>query len=196
MTAAEKLKRTYADYLRDEATSLEKHDFIQGEVFALAGGSLVHSALAASCVGELRQRLHGRPCVVFEGNARVRFEARDFACYPDATVVCGPIQRATDDPEAITNPVVIIEVLSPTTEAYDRGDKTWHYRGMPSVREVVLVSQGVRRVEVLRRNEAGRFEVFESSEGDVELASVGVTLPLAALYADADRVRALAAPVG
>ncbi len=193
MTAAERLKCTYAEYLAAEETALERHDFVAGEVYAMSGGTLEHSALASACIGELRGRLKGRPCVVFEANARIHESDSDFTCYPDVSVVCGPVQRAADDALAISNPVVIIEILSPTTEAYDRGEKSRRYRAMASVKEIVLVAQDSRRVEVLRRNDQGRFELYEWATGEFELASLGLKVPLAEVYADAER---LAPPIG
>ncbi len=190
MTAAEKLKQTYAEFIASEETATERHDFLAGEAWAMSGGTLRHSMLASSALGLLRARLQGHPCFVFEGNARIHQQGADFSCYPDASVVCGSVRRPADDAQAIANPMVIVEVLSPSTEAYDRGEKASRYRAMPSVRELVFITQSERRVEVQRRNEHGRFELFETTTGDVELASLGVTVPLAELYADAERLAA------
>ncbi len=190
MVAAEKLKMTYAQYLAAEETAKEKHDFLAGEVFAMSGGTLEHSALAAAFSRMLGNALAARGCVVFEANARVRRVESDFSCYPDATVVCGGVKRAADDPNGIVNPTVIVEILSDSTESYDRGEKARQFRQMPSLQEFVLVSQGRRSVEVFRRNAQGRFELFEWSAGVAELQSVGVTVSLDALYADAEALRA------
>jgi Uma2 family endonuclease len=186
MTAAQKLKMTYAEYLAAEERSEEKHDFLDGEVFAMSGGTLRHSALASACSALLRAALAGRGCIVFESNARVRRVEARFSCYPDVTVACGPVQRAVDDAEAISNPTLIVEVLSGSTEGYDRGEKARQYTRMPSLREFAFVSQTERLVEVFRRNASGRFEFFDFKDTTVELASVNVTLDLAAMYADAE----------
>ena len=190
MTAAQPLKLTYPEYLAAEETAQEKHDFLDGEVFAMSGGTLEHSALAASAAFLLKSALNGRGCLVLESNARVRRREANFSCYPDVTVICGGVSRAPDDDQAIVNPTLIVEILSSSTESYDRGEKSRQYRGITSVREIVLVSQSERHVEVFRRNADGRFELFEWSEGEVELRSVSATISIASLYADAEALRA------
>ncbi len=181
---------TYAEYLVAEETAREKHDFLAGEVFAMSGGTLEHSALSSTIGAILRSALKDKGCIVFESNARVRRVESDFSCYPDVTVVCGGVTRATDDSEGIANPVLIVEVLSESTESYDRGEKSRQYRLMPSAQEIVLISQGRRSVEVHRRNAEGRFEIYEWTQGAAELRSVGVMVGLDALYADAEALRA------
>lgn len=125
---------TYAEYLAAEEHAAEKHDFLDGEVFGMSGGTLKHSVLSATCSSLLRAALASRGCMVFESNARVRRVEARFSCYPDVTVVCGPVQRAVDDDEAIANPTLIVEVLSGSTEAYDRGEKARQYTRMDSLR--------------------------------------------------------------
>ncbi|MDX2013046.1 MAG: Uma2 family endonuclease [Myxococcaceae bacterium] len=185
---------TYTESLAAEERSDEKHDFLDGEVFATSGGTLKHSVLAATCSALLRAALARRGCIVFEPNARVRRVESRFSCSPDVTVVCGPVRRAVDDEEAIANPTLIIEVLSGSTEAYDRGEKARQYTRMESLREFAFVSQTERRVEVFRRNAAGRFELYDFSESAVEFASVEASLELAALYADAEALDLTAPP--
>ena len=189
MTAAQPLKLTYPEYLAAEETAREKHDFLDGEVFAMSGGTLEHSALAASIAFLLKSKLQARGCIVLESNARVRRRETNFSCYPDATVICGGVSRAPDDPQSVVNPVIVVEVLSASTESYDRGEKSRQYRGIPSVREIVLVAQEARHVEVYRRNADGRFELFEWSEGEFELQSVSIALSIPELYADAEALR-------
>lgn len=174
---------THAEYLAAEAAGDQKHEFLAGEVFAMAGGTPEHSALAAAVIGELRAALRGKPCRVFSSDLRVRVEATDLFTYPDASVVCGELQTSALDRNAIVNPVVLVEILSESTEAYDRGAKAAHYRLIPSLREYVLVNQLEPRIEVYRRNEHGRFELFEARRGEqIELASVGAVLDVAAIY--------------
>lgn len=174
---------SYAEFLSVESASAERHEFLDGQVFAMAGGSPEHGALAAAFIGELRNALRGRPCRVFSSDVRVRIEETALTTYPDASVVCGPLQTHATDKDAILNPVLLIEVLSDSTEAYDRGAKAAHYRRIRSLREYVLVSQNEQRIEVYRRNEQGRFELFESGPGQsVELSSVAVTLDVGAIY--------------
>lgn len=191
MTAATQLKQTYAEYLAEEDKARERHDFIRGEVFAMSGGTPEHSLLAAASVGELRTALRGRPCVVFESNMRLRNASADFSCYPDASVVCGPVAKAPDDELAIANPVLVIEVLSDSTEAYDRGTKNFEYRAFPSVKEIVFISQKKQVIEVHRRNADGQFVIQDYGAGStIEFASVGVKIAIADLYRDLVQYRA------
>jgi Uma2 family endonuclease len=170
-------RMSYAQYLALERSSEVKHEYLRGEVFAMAGGSPEHARLAANIIGELGAALRGRPCAVFTSDARVRVEATDRATYPDVTVVCGRLEHSREDPDSITNPVVIVEVLSDAIEADDRGEKFAHYRRLVSLREYLLVSQRARRLEVYRRrddrwllDEAGAGQILRLHSNDVDLA--------------------------
>lgn len=175
----------YAEYLDMEARADVRHEYLRGEVFAMAGGTIEHGAVAAAVGGDLREALRGRPCRVYSSDVRVRVEETGLTTYPDLSVVCGPLQTASVDREAITNPVVIVEVLSPTTETHDRGAKAAHYRRLPPLRELVLVSLAERRVEVQRRTAAGAWELHEARAGEaVQLSSLGVRLDVGPLFAD------------
>jgi Uma2 family endonuclease len=184
MPASRKL--TYADYLALEEKSLDtKHELIDGEITAMAGGTPDHGALAMAFGRLVQNALGDRPCRVYSSDVRVRVRATGMAAYPDLSVVCGRLETDPDDALAITNPVVIVEVLSDSTEARDRGVKAAHYRHLESLREYVLVSQRERRIEVHRRNEAGRWELFEYEGGQrVELVSLGCVVPLDEVYRD------------
>ena len=118
-------------------------------------------------------------------DARVRVLATGLTTYPDVTVVCGSMEGAPEDPEAVANPVLLVEVLSDSTEAYDRGAKAAHFRRIPSLQEYVFVSQGETRIEVFRRTGATRWELTEGRGGErVELASLGVSLEVGAVFQD------------
>lgn len=176
---------SYVGYLAMERASAERHEFLDGEVYALAGGSPEHGALAAAWIRELGVALAGRPCRVFTSHVRVRIQATGLTTYPDVSVVCGRLERDPEDPDAIVNPVLLVGVLSESSEAHDRGAKAAHYRRIPSLREYVLASQAEPLIEVHRRNAEGRFELFEARlEDPVHLASVEVTLSVRALYAN------------
>jgi Uma2 family endonuclease len=176
---------SYAEYLRLEGSSLERHEFLRGEVYAMAGGSPEHGALAAAWIRELGVALGRQPCRVFTSDVRVRIRETGLTTYPDVSVVCGRLETDAEDPDAIVNPVVLVEVLSSSSEAYDRGAKAAHYRRIPSLREYVLTSQSERLVEVYRRNAEGRFELYEFRADDaVELASVGIALAIRTIYAN------------
>jgi Uma2 family endonuclease len=185
VTAQPRPRLTYAEYLEQEATSTEKHDFINGEVYAMAGGTIEHGALAAAVAGEVRNALAGKPCRTFSSDVRVSVEATGASFYPDVSVACGKLEAAKADPHAIANPVVLIEVLSESTEAYDRGAKAFHYRRLPSLKEYVLVSQPERRIEVQRLNERGIWELHFAGPGElVELPSLGISFAVDAVYAN------------
>ncbi|MDQ3030808.1 MAG: Uma2 family endonuclease [Myxococcota bacterium] len=176
---------TYDDYLAFEERSDTKHEYLRGEVLAMSGGTPEHAALASSFTIALGTALRGKPCRIFSSDLRVRVAETDLSTYPDLTVVCGRLDIAPDDRHATTNPIVVVEVLSDSSEAYDRGAKFAHYRHLASLREYVLVAQDAPRVEVYRRNESGRFELFEFAAGEtVELASIGARVLVDELYAN------------
>jgi Uma2 family endonuclease len=179
---------TYAEYVALEASSPDKHEFLRGEVLAMAGGTPEHAALEAAVARALANALEaaGKPCRVYSANLRVRVEATDFACYPDAAVICGPLERSPVDPNAATNPIVVVEVLSDSTESYDRGVKAGHYRRVPSMREYVLVAQHTRLVEVWRKNAQGHWEHATAAGAGESAAieSLGVSVAVDAVYRD------------
>ena len=174
---------SYAEYLVYERDSGMKHEYDGGEIIAMAGGSRRHNALALR-VGAALDIGRKPGCIAFQSDQRVRILATGRATYPDASMVCGSIERDPADPTraTITNPTLIIEVLSPSTEQNDRGDKWQHYQLLPSLQEYVLVSQSHPRVEYYRRLATGGWEYHEFTEGVVHLAS-GAVLDLARLYA-------------
>jgi Uma2 family endonuclease len=174
---------TFADYLTLERDSEIRHEFDAGEILAMSGGTARHSALAAKIVTAMETTRAPR-CTVFTSDMRVRVVATGRAMYPDVSMVCGPIEYDPEDAArtTITNPVLLVEVLSVTTEKGDRGNKWMHYQQTPSLQEYVLVSQDPR-VEIFRRTPSGTWEYLEVREGNVRLAS-GPTLDLAMLYAD------------
>lgn len=177
-------RMTYAQYLDLERVSEVRHQYLRGEILAMAGGTPAHSGLAANVIGELGAALRGRPCAVFTSNARVRIEVTDRATYADVTVVCGDLQSAPEDPDAISNPVVLVEVLSDVTEADDRGEKFAHYRRLESLREYVLVSQRARRLEVYRRRD-DRWILDEAGPGEtLRLDAIDVALSVDEVYRD------------
>jgi Uma2 family endonuclease len=173
---------SYDEYLAYERDSGLKHEFEDGEIYAMAGGSRRHNALASRVSAALEL---GRPagCVAFQSDQKVRVLATGKATYPDATLVCGPIEGDPADPlgATITNPTVLVEVLSPSTEADDRGAKWQHYQLIPSLTEYVLVSQTETRIERYRRLSSGGWEYVEVTSGVLRL-STGAELDLAKLY--------------
>jgi Uma2 family endonuclease len=160
-----------------------KHEYDSGEIIAMAGGSLRHNALASRVSAALESGR--RPgCIAFQSDQRIRTLATGKVMYPDASMVCGSIELAPADPAGatITNPTLVVEVLSPSTEHNDRGDKWRHYQHMPSLQEYVLVSQSHPRIERYRRLASGDWEYHDATQGAVHLLS-GAVLDLAHLYA-------------
>ena len=158
---------TYGEYVTLERTGAARHEYVNGEVFAMAGGGVEHGALAMAVGAALSNALVGRPCRVLSSDVRVRVKATGIATYPDISVICSRPEVDLDDEHGILNPTLIVEVLSDGTEAYDRGAKAAHYRRIPSLREYVLVSQNEPLIEVHRRNERGNWElVVEARRGE------------------------------
>jgi Uma2 family endonuclease len=177
---------TYADYLAAEAASEIRHEYLRGEVYAMAGGTPSHARLAMAIGVALSNALSGRPCSVFGSDLRVRISATDLSTYPDISVVCGKLEHDEIDPDAATNPILIIEVLSDSTEAYDRGQKFAHYRQIPSLREYVLASQHEARLEAYYKNAEGAWVLDEAGPGQALTlrALAGVRLEVDAIYRD------------
>jgi Uma2 family endonuclease len=174
---------SYDEYLAYERDSGMKHEYDDGEIIAMAGGSRRHSVLASRISAALESAL-SPDCLAFQSDLRIRVLATGRATYPDASVVCGPIEGDPADPTGptITNPTLIVEVLSPTTEQIDRGEKWEHFQRIPSLREYLLVNQSKPRIERYRRLPSGDWEYHEATVGTVELVS-GAVLDLTKLYA-------------
>jgi len=181
-------RMSYADYLAFEAASEAKHEYVNGEVFAMAGGTITHGALGVAVSTALSNALRDRPCRVLSSDVRVRSKVTGIATYPDVTVVCENIEVDDEDKHGVLNPRLIVEVLSESTEGYDRGAKAAHYRRIASLREYVLVAQDEPRIEVYRRNERGKWELFsEARRGEAaEITSCGepIFLEVDAIYRD------------
>lgn len=177
------LKLTPDEFLAWEREQNERHHYVGGEVFAMAGGSVRHNALGAKAIVLIGGRLPNSACRVCSSDQRIGLPNDEFV-YADAVVVCAPLTVRPGTTDVVTNPVVVVEVVSKSTEAYDRGAKQKGYLALPSVRHFVLVSQRERRVEVYTRAESSfRYDVVV--EGDIRLEAVGVTFTIDELYAGA-----------
>lgn len=177
---------SYEEYLAAERASTIRHEYLRGEVYAMAGGTPTHAGLAMSIGVALSNALSGRPCRVFGSDLRVRIDATDLSTYPDVTVICGRLEGSPLDPDAAINPILIAEVLSDSTEAYDRGEKFAHYRRVPSLREYLLLSQHEPRLEAYTKNDEGAWVLREARAGEIlVLGSLeGVRLSTDAIYRD------------
>nr|UXE44468.1 hypothetical protein Hi04_10k_c2441B_00016 [uncultured bacterium] len=184
MTAnAHRVHYTFREYIAHEAASNVKHEYLDGQIYAMAGGTPSHAALASAVGGQLYAQLRRGPCRLYSSDLRVRVLATGLATYPDVTIVCGPRELDPDDENTVTNPTLVVEVLSPSTEEYDRGEKLEHYQRIPALRQVVLVSQDARRLDVWTRGDGGVWTHAEAREGDVaDLGSIGGRLDVRELY--------------
>ena len=173
-------------FLSWERVQRDRHHYVRGEVFAMSGGSPRHSHLGARMIARLEQgsRQGGR-CDVHTSDLRLGLPGDDFV-YADAVVVCRPIALRTGTTDVVTNPTVVVEVLSKSTEAYDRGAKQAGYLALPSLRHLVLVSQREPRVEVYTRQDGGTFRFsVHGSDDTVALEAVGATFSVRDLYENA-----------
>ena len=172
-----------SSYLDWEAGQPEKHEYLDGEVFAMAGASDAHVTLAGNVFMALRNHLRGGPCSVFISDMKLRVEADNAFFYPDVFVTCAESDRAHSHYKAA--PSLVVEVLSPTTSAYDRGAKFAAYRKLPSLREYALVDTERLSIDLFRRDETGHWVLYPSEGGDtVEFASVGLSVPVDRVYED------------
>ena len=175
---------SYPEYLDLEDQSDIRHEYINGEAVAMSGGTIEHARLAAKIVGQLDRALEGKPCAVYTSDVRLRMERTGRSTYADVVVICGKPVPASDDRQGVTNPKVVVEVLSDGTEKDDRGNKWLHYQSLDSLQEYVLVSQHEPQVEVYRR-EGMHWNYWRYGAGQrVQLQSIGVELDLDTLYAD------------
>jgi Uma2 family endonuclease len=190
MSVQPETRYTVEEYLAMELASREKHEYFEGEVFATTGASFSHTVVAGNVSGELRLQLKGKPCRVAFSDLRVRTGTSGLFTYPDVVVVCG--QPKLDQPgDTLTNPAVIIEVLSESTEAYDRGRKFELYQAIESLTDYLLVAQDTPRIEHYRR-QAGRQWLYTLASGidaSVAIASIGCELKLAEVYEKVDGLR-------
>jgi Uma2 family endonuclease len=173
-----------SEYLDFERNSEFKHEYINSEIFAMAGASDEHNLIVASLIIAIGSQLRGSNCKIYPSDMRVKIEATGSYLYPDILVLCGEKKFAAGSFDTLLNPTLIIEVLSPSTEAYDRGKKFADYRKIPSLQEYILISQDKASVERYSRGGAGEWTLieFEGLDAKLELSSIGSTLALADVY--------------
>jgi Uma2 family endonuclease len=191
MSRAHSTRRyTPAEYYELERTATYKSDYYKGEIFAMSGGTARHSLISNNISGETRQRLKGKPCRAYESNLRIKVTPTGLRTYPDASVVCGPLELDEEDPngETCTNPTVLFEVLSPSTELSDRNVKARSYPQIESLRAFALVRQDEPHVELYTRNQDGtwRFQWYDGLSASIPLPMLQIDLPLSEIYAGVD----------
>ena len=177
-------KLTPAEYLEIERAATYRSEYFDGEMFAMAGGSARHSLIKANIIRDFGNGLKGRPCTAYDSDLRILVSATGLYSYPDASVICGPLEFEDARRDTVLNPTLLVEVLSDSTEAYDRGKKFSHYRQIPALREYLLVSQEEPEIERFLRNDDGTWTRTEASGPDavLPLPSLGVEISLREVY--------------
>jgi Uma2 family endonuclease len=178
---------TPQEYYARERAADHKSEYYQGEVFAMAGGTARHARIGANLLIGLGSRLRGGSCATFTGDLRVKVQATGLRTYPDASVFCSKMEFDLEDnwKETAVNPTMLFEVLSDSTEAYDRGSKSEQYRRIPSLQAYVLINQGTAHVEHFDRQGDGTWRLSEVSglDSTLQLPALEIELPLDELYA-------------
>lgn len=183
MAVQPKTQYTLEEYLELERSTREKHAFFRGEIFAMGGASAVHNLIVANVIGEMRQYFRGKPCQVYPSDLRVKVSPTGLYTYPDVVVVCG--QPQFEQPgETLLNPTLLVEVLSESSEAYDRGKKSEQYRTLLSLTDYLLIAQDRVLVEHYSRQPGDRWLLHAANrlEDTMAIASLGCELPLSEIY--------------
>ena len=185
MTPPRRLHRyTYADYVALEMTSAGKHEYLDGEIYAMAGGSEEHSALSAVMVRLLGNQIGDQPCRVHTSDLRIYIESVGLATFPDAAVICGPLLQHKPSPVATAlNPAILVEVTSNSSEEYDTGEKLEAYRTLASLRECIIISHRERRITVHARGSDDTWTTRNAIQGGhVDVPSLGAVLQVDEVY--------------
>jgi Uma2 family endonuclease len=184
MSTQPKTRYTPEEYLALERKAAYKSEYYNGEIFAMAGASRRHVLIVTNLVAELRAQLKKRDCEVYSADMRLNVAPTGPYTYPDVIVVCGEPQFSDEQKDTLINPNVIVEVLSESTQGYDRGGKFEQYRTLESFKEYVLVAQDKPHVEHFTRQSDNRWILTETNnmEDSIELSSIGCSLPLAEIY--------------
>ena len=188
-TDASRVTYTPAEYLARERVAETKSEYLNGEIVAMTGASRRHNLIAGNLYREVSGQLRTGPCESYVGDMRVRVSATGLYTYPDVVVACPPIDFEDAEADTLLNPVVIVEVLSPSTEAYDRGAKFRQFRRLESLREYVLVAQDAARIErYVRQGDLWVLSDVSGLDAALTLEAIGCTVSLADIY---DKVRPL-----
>lgn len=174
---------SFKDYLAVEEMNPVRHEFLNGDIYAMAGGTILHAALTVAVSSAMHSQLAGR-CRVFSSDLRIRSLATGLACYPDVTIVCGNVETDPESKETVVNPTVVVEVLSPATIDYDLSEKFDHYRRIPSLKAVVYVWQDRKQIEVRERTATDEWRTSMGAAGTtLAVEELRVALDVDALYA-------------
>jgi len=184
MSSLPKTRFTPEEYLAMDRQSEYKNEYFDGEIFAMTGASRKHNLISVNVASSLNSQLTDRDCEVYASDMRVKVNPTGLYTYPDVVVVCGVPGFEDKETDTLLNPTVIIEVLSKTTEGYDRGDKFEHYRSIESLSEVVLIAQDKHHIEHYRRQEGGQWVLTETNnlQDRIKLTSINCELALHDIY--------------
>jgi Uma2 family endonuclease len=178
-------KFDFDSYTAWEAEQPERHEWVDGEVFAMTGARDAHNRISLNIAAALKAALRGTPCRTFMSDMKLQAEEADASFYPDVMVTCDPRDLTDEADLAKRHAKLVVEVISDSTGAYDRGRKFEIYRSMPSVEEVMFVEQSRMQVDLFRRNAQGRWELYPSGAGEVvALSSLGLALSVVDVYED------------
>lgn len=182
---------TIEEYLAMEEASTEKHEYYKGEVFAMSGPKVIHSIIATNLMRDIAVHLKGKSCKPFNSDQRVFIEKNGLLTYPDLTIVCGKIETLNDDKWNITNPSVIIEILSPSTKSYDRGTKFGLYRDIPTLKEYILIDSESIIVEAFIINKDNHWQLTEhqTQAETLYIKTIDLSIPLSDIYLDTELVQ-------
>jgi len=191
MKAHKTPKLTVKEYIKREHESDNKYEYHDGEIYALAGGTLNHGMLCGNIFGELRSKLKEKQsnCKPYTSEIKVFIEKTNSFVYPDSMVICGDIEKSELEKNSVTNPILIVEVLSKSTSDYDRGDKFYLYRQLSSLKEYVLIEQDRYVVDVHYKSENSdlwRITRYEGKDQTLQLQSIGIEISMKDLYDDLD----------
>nr|WP_315199468.1 Uma2 family endonuclease [uncultured Flavobacterium sp.] len=172
------------EYLDAERLALEKHEYYKGEVFAMGGASIAHNKIAINCTVDISNKLKGKKCQPFGSDLRIHIPKNTLFTYPDISIICGDIETTDDKFDTITNPSVIIEILSPSTRNYDKGEKFTLYREIDSLQEYILIDSERILVEKFIRNSDNSWQLteYKSIEQSFSIATVAIEMQLLDIY--------------
>jgi Uma2 family endonuclease len=172
------------DYITAEETALEKHEYYKGEVFAMAGAGIPHNRIVRNTSTEIDNFLKGKSCEIFPSDLKIYIEANSLFTYPDLTIFCEPVKTYKNRSDVATNPIVIIEVLSKSTQDYDRGSKFKLYRDLPSLKEYILISSIEVLVEkyIKQSDNKWQFTACNKVEDKFAIESIGLDIEVNTLY--------------
>ena len=181
---------TEEEYLALEEKALEKHEYYQGEIFLMSGTKVSHNTISVNLVRDIAVHLKGKPCKPFHSDQRVYIEKNGLFTYPDIFIVCGKTETRKNDDWNVLNPAVIIEILSPSTKTYDRGDKFKLYRDLPTLKEYLLVDSGAIGVEAFFINKTNHWELkeYRNITDALWIETIQLSIPLTDVYEGTDLI--------